>query len=78
MKKRWLSYRLDGEKGQFMRNVKITSITVTEEETKQVREIMSAAGWTFSETVRRCVGACYAELRRTNRLRGDANHGKME
>lgn len=61
-----------------MRNVKITSITVTEEETKQVKEIMNSSGWTFSETVRRCVGACYAELKRTKRLKGDDNHGKME
>lgn len=61
-----------------MRNVKITSITVTEEETKQVKEIMNSSGWTFSETVRRCVGACYAELKRTNRLKGDDKRGKME
>ncbi len=61
-----------------MRNVKITSITVTVEETKQVKEIMNSSGWTFSETVRRCVGACYAELKRTNRLKGDDKHGKME
>jgi hypothetical protein len=61
-----------------MRNVKITSITVTEEETKQAKEIMNSSGWTFSETVRRCVGACYAELKRTNRLKGDDKHGKME
>lgn len=61
-----------------MRNVKITSITVTEEETKQVKEIMNSSGWTFSETVRRCVCACYAELKRTNRLKGDDKRGKME
>ena len=61
-----------------MRNVKITSITVTEEETKQVKEIMNSSGWTFSETVRRCVGACYAELKRTNRVKGDVKHGKVE
>ena len=61
-----------------MRNVKITSITVTEEETRQVKEIMSSSGWSFSETVRRCVGACYAELKRTKRLEGDGKHGKME
>lgn len=61
-----------------MRNVKITSITVTEEETKQVKEIMNSSGWSFSETVRRCVGACYAELKRTNRLKGDNKRGKME
>ncbi len=61
-----------------MRNVKITSITATEEETKQVKEIMNISGWTFSETVRRCVGACYAELKRTNRLKGDDKCGKME
>lgn len=61
-----------------MRNVKITSITVTEEETKQVKEIMNISGWTFSETVRRCVGACYAELKRTNRLKGDSKNGKVE
>lgn len=61
-----------------MRNVKITSITVTEAETKQVKEIMKSSGWSFSETVRRCVGACYAELKRTNRLKGAEKSGKME
>lgn len=61
-----------------MRNVKITSITVTEEETKQVKEIMNSSGWSFSEVVRRCVGACYAELKRANRLRGADKDGKME
>lgn len=61
-----------------MRNVKITSITVTEEQTRQVKEIMEVAGWSFSETVRRCVGACYAELKRTNRLKRGKNNGKME
>lgn len=62
-----------------MRNVKITSITVTEEQTRQVKEIMEVAGWSFSETVRRCVGACYAELKRTNRLKkGVKKNGTME
>ena len=62
-----------------MRNVKITSITVTEEQTRQVKEIMEVAGWSFSETVRRCVGACYAELKRTNRLKKGVNkNGTME
>ena len=61
-----------------MRNVKITSITVTEEQTRQVKEIMEASGWSFSETVRRCVGACYAELKRTNRLKRGKKNGKME
>lgn len=62
-----------------MRNVKITSITTTEEQTRQVKEIMDVAGWSFSETVRRCVGACYAELKRTNRLkRGAKKNGAME
>lgn len=58
-----------GRKGKLMRNVKITSITVTEEQTRQVKEIMEVAGWSFSETVRRCVGACYAELLRNGRIK---------
>nr|DAK86663.1 MAG TPA: antitoxin [Caudoviricetes sp.] len=62
-----------------MRNVKITSITVTDEQTRQVKEIMEVSGWSFSEAVRRCVGACYAELKRTNRLKkGNKKNGKME
>lgn len=45
---------------------------------KQVKAIMDSSGWSFSETVRRCVGACYAELKRTNRLKGGDKNGKME
>ena len=63
-----------------MKNVKVTSITVTPEEAEQVKAIMDSAGWSFSETVRKCVFICYRELKRLNKIkeRADAKYGKME
>ena len=63
-----------------MKNVKVTSITVTHEEEEQVRAIMDSAGWSFSETVRKCVSICYRELTRLNKIKGreDKKYGEME
>lgn len=63
-----------------MRNVKVTSITVTPEEAEQVKAIMDSAGWGFSETVRKCVFICYRELIRHNKIKKgvDAKYGEME
>lgn len=63
-----------------MRNVKVTSITVTPEEAEQVKAIMDSSGWSFSEVVRKCVYICYRELNRLNKIKGKAEtgHGKME